>query len=366
MRQMLLALLLSVNDLAAQTKHVRLPATLLHGRLTATAQFASAAELTGAASTDARSVALGSSQTGIAALWQVASGRITQLGRPGPGPGEFRSASAVGFARDSVAIFDLVQRRISWFRLDGRFSSAAPSPTLAVLAAEQDGNALLGLPMTFFTASGTQRASFSIERLTPQGRTPVAPAPRPSDLTLSVRESGGSVIRLRNPAGALRDWSLSSDGRWLCEYGPLETASNAGTALQVGCRSIGGRAGAWVAGKPLLPARISRRWADSAAAAFVEGTRLPAPVESAISAALMQHGWRSPIAAIRAANDGTAWLQLADSAMRPRLARFREGSYEEWTIEPGSRLLFASATHLLLGIDTSVGETVIELWRTPR
>lgn len=366
LRLILCALLFGTANALAQTTPRHLPAGMLQSRLAVTDQFSQAAEISGVVDPGGRLVALGSSRSGIALLWHPASGRTTPLGRAGRGPGEFRAASVVGFTRDSLAVFDAIQRRLTWFRLDGRFASSAASPMLAVLAVAGDSNAVLGLPMAFFTTSGSQKATFAIERMNGRGRTPVAEAPGQSDETLSVRESGGSIIRLRNPAGAQRGWSISGDGQWICEYGPDRAAGNKGAPVHIGCRSLLDAQRSWQAPKRLMPTPISKAWADSAAAAFREGTLLPAQVADAIASALMKHGWQSPIVAIRAANDGSAWLQLADSPAGQRLARVRERGYDEWTIEIGARLLFASATHLLLGDDTEAGDTVIELWRTPR
>lgn len=56
-------------------------------------------------------------------LFDAAGRHVRTIGRQGAGPGEFKSAPTIAFhAPDTIVAYDPMQRRISWFTLDGKLA----------------------------------------------------------------------------------------------------------------------------------------------------------------------------------------------------------------------------------------------------
>jgi hypothetical protein len=85
-------------------------------------------EILAAAVSDNRQVALASFQP-VAVLLAGEGGAVRQVGRIGSGPGEYRSATAVGFPADTVWVLDPTLGRFSFFDTTGRFLRSVTIPT---------------------------------------------------------------------------------------------------------------------------------------------------------------------------------------------------------------------------------------------
>lgn len=287
------------------------------------------------------------------------------IGRRGEGPGEFEQPSGLGFFGDSLWVWDMDARRVSYFDLDGEFLGSV-SPRVDVGGAGEspprpdrplrDGTFVGTSPRwAHAIADGTLKES-AYAHMDAEGaalsRIWAMPL-EPRDVFAIMNDDGIGGRFGSQPFGDGYGSSIGDDGLLV-----LEARAWTGTgdpAVTVTKIALSGDT-LFTATVPYDPVPLSSERFDSAAAAIVEDwSGYGRPVDEAdIRAAMYRPEYLPAVRGLMRAGDGTIWMRRFD----PVESETGESMIESWVLDaegvPLARALFPARVRVAV-ID---GDTV--------
>jgi hypothetical protein len=275
---------------------------------------------------------------------------LRTIGRPGDGPGEFRSILSIGFVEDSLYVVDSALRRVSFFAEDGdhlvtRMSTGSAlrepfGPPIPVLPLK-DGTAVAVFPQP---VESTERSPYV--RIDLEGQV--------LD-TVGWQEARGRRVSLARGTAVAGVGHPFPESPLVTMVGGTETmivvdrpapTQPGRSEFRVTWASFDGDT-LWTRGYPYVPAPIAPAFADSAIATVIESPALrmmyPEP-DQARDALLDQVAiprFHPPVHAVEVADDGEIWI-----AREPAGEEGREWLVLEPTGEIAARVLLPSAVRV--------------------
>lgn len=240
------------------------------------------------------------------------------IGRGGEGPGEFRSAHALGTLGDSLWVSDGQLNRLTFFDWGGRMRGTAPAnegarttstaSAAVVLSLLFDGTAIIQ-PVVMSSMVPDVLVYLRRSRDTHIEDTVLKQDPRRELLRVVVAQNGGGLYG-QQPLRSGPLFGVSSDGRW---FAVLELPKPGVVAVR---RVDVARGRAEVVRLNYSPAKIPTRVIDSVVTGMVGRMRSRPPLNSrpeselrkAVREALYVPDYLQPVDKVTVGKDGTVWL----------------------------------------------------------
>jgi hypothetical protein len=160
------------------------------------------------------------------AVYSLAGNHIADLGRRGEGPGEHRSAGAIGATGDGIWLVDVVNNRVNRFSADGKYIDYSPARLTALelpegFTTELTFTVLAPIGSTGFLARGSARSGQSA------GRPLLVSVPAQGNKALVLGDIGNldecrivqgtasGSVSAAVPFCDRRHWAYSPDGRFV-------------------------------------------------------------------------------------------------------------------------------------------------------
>jgi len=244
---------------------------------------------------------------------------IRRLGRPGDGPGEFRSAMAAGWLYDTLWVADYQLRRVSLFTEAGDFIRVLQQPVPGVLRMLADGGFVVARVDPASLYEGTASTD-PLVRFPPADTAPdtVALLVHSPPARIKIGSEGQRQFQQFFADGHL--WAVSPGGRTIVVVdrrvpgGPEDAAFTISTFGMDGGRTATARVG-------YVPRRLDDRIYAATVGRFVDDLdaqgRLHMRREQfavALRAATLRPRFLPPVTRLVVATDGRVWLRREDLA----------------------------------------------------
>jgi hypothetical protein len=294
-------------------------------------------------------------RTDVPLLYDATLARVQKLGRPGEGPGEFRSAAYPIWSGDSIGIYDNILRRISFFSHAGRYLSSISTgdwPQAFV-------------PMVALGNGRWVAAKSHGEMLPDSLRLVIIGSNHAVEREIAAREQAPLVLRLNigefnlvthQPIIRSAIASVVQATDEIIVASAPDEAPSGSVPITLNWISTSGEARAQrtvLAAGERVSAVLKAHLADSVADAVAKGLGRPGTVSSIRPGILAQFTFPTfvpPLRWARAGEPGAAWIEVAEPSGHASVCRLSRNSNETAcaALPAGIRLLDVDSSGRLL------------------